>query len=142
MKMSGSFVFFVKTKRSFWKKRNKKRSFFKTINNSTCNMQWRIIWALWFLIWGWVASVWHQITEVKHTCPQPLTGLVSRRVWFPHSSQTCGYDHLKDVEGQRGVCQQLSMRTTRKKIELDWSKWMMMKRGKIDKHGESVVASL
>ena len=73
--------FFVKTKRSFWKKRNKKRSFFKTINNPTCNMQWRIIWALWFLIWGWVASVWHQITEVKHTCPQPLTGLVSRLVF-------------------------------------------------------------
>ena len=44
-------------------------------------MQWRIIWALWFLIWGWVASVWHQITDVKHTCPQPLTGLVSRLVF-------------------------------------------------------------
>ena len=65
MKTSGSFVFFVKTKRSFWKKRNKKPSFLKTINNPTCNMEWRIIWALWFLIWGWVASVWHQSRRFK-----------------------------------------------------------------------------
>ena len=29
----------------------------------------------------------------------------------------------------------------KKKLEMDWSKWMMMKRGKIDKQGESMVAS-
>ena len=28
-----------------------------------------------------------------------------------------------------------------KKLEMDWSKWMMMKRGKVDKQEESMVAS-
>ena len=62
---------------------------------------------------------------VKHTCPQPVTGLVSRLVftgtipvlhtnlWFQiHLKSEADiwlsiYDHLTDVGGQRGVYQHL-----------------------------------
>ena len=47
-----------------------------------------------------------------------------------------------------GVCQHFLQRkviafynSTRKKFEIDWFKRMMMKRGKVDKQGESMVAS-
>ena len=58
------------------------------------------------------------ITEVKHTCPQPVTGLVSRLVftgsipvvptnlWF-QKHLVKQDDHLADVGIQRGGCQQL-----------------------------------
>ena len=59
-----------------------------------------------------------QLAEVKHTCPQQVTGLVSRLVfmgsipllltnlWFQKPSEAdiwlSSYDHLTDVGGQRG----------------------------------------
>ena len=66
------------------------------------------------------------ITEVKHTCPQPVPGLVPRLVFTgsipvpqqkPVVSKTSkadiwlsSYDHLTDVGRQRGGCQHLSQR--------------------------------
>ena len=59
------------------------------------------------------------VTEVKHTSPQPVTGLVftGSIPTTPHKpvvSKTSeaniwlsSYDHLTDVGGQRGGCQQL-----------------------------------
>ena len=53
---------------------------------------------------------------------------------------------MTDVRGQRGGCQQLSHRTgacfllNKKEALENWSKWMMMKREKVDKQGVSMVA--
>ena len=54
------------------------------------------------------------------------------------------YDHLTDVEGQRGGCQQLSQQKgacflLNKKEAL--SGLIQVKRGMVDKQGESMVAS-
>ena len=74
---------------------------------------------------GWLVcdTSSRQIIEVKHTYPHPVTGLVSSLVLdsrTPHNpvvsktSETnvwlSSYDHLADVEGQRGGCQHLSQR--------------------------------
>ena len=78
--------------------------------------------------WGGECVTPILVKLVKHTCPQPVTGLVSRLVftgtipvlhtnlWFQiHLKSEADiwlsiYDHLTDVGGQRGGCQQLSQR--------------------------------
>ena len=75
-----------------------------------------------------------KITEVRS---QPVAGYWCSRIWFPHSSQICGFKSiwsrhlvkqlwpLTDVGGQRGGCQHLSQRkgcvlSTQQERSLKW----------------------
>ena len=71
--------------------------------------------------------------------PALISKLSEANIWFS------SYDHLTDVGGA-AFNNFLSERVrafylTRKKLEMDWSKWMVMKRGKVEKRRESMVAS-
>ena len=86
------------------------------------------------------ASNWIDV----QTDVQGFDSLTPHKPVFPkHLKQTSGYEVMTPwrMWGKRGSERVHAFYSTRNKLKGDWSKWIMMKTGMVDKQGESMVAS-
>ena len=90
------------------------------------------------------------VRSLKHTCPQPVTGLVSRlvftgsipvlhtNIWSQHLvKQLWPPDGCRRTEGRlsKTLAAKSCVLSTKQErsFKWDWSKWVMMKKGLVDK---------